>query len=78
MEHRREPDGVLFGRSIFIEGLFARIMYRSLRFIHERALNGTLRYRPGPFFPHVGAWYRPGGEAALMTRFAYLRNINIS
>jgi NADH dehydrogenase len=35
--------GFLFGRSIFVEGLFARIMYRSLRFMHERALGGTAR-----------------------------------
>ena len=33
--------GVLFGRSIFVEGLFARLMYRSLRIMHERALGGT-------------------------------------
>src|SRR5437763_845452 len=33
--------GFLFGRSIFVEGLVARVMYRSLRFLHERALNGT-------------------------------------
>jgi NADH dehydrogenase len=35
--------GFLLGRSIFIEGLFARIMYHSLRVMHERALNGTPR-----------------------------------
>jgi len=35
--------GFLFGRSIFVEGLFARIMYRSLRLMHERALGGTPR-----------------------------------
>lgn len=35
--------GFLLGRSIFIEGLFAQIMYRSLRFLHERALGGTPR-----------------------------------
>jgi NADH dehydrogenase len=35
--------GFLLGRSIFIEGLFARFMYRSLRFVHERALGGTPR-----------------------------------
>jgi len=35
--------GVPFGRGIFVEGLFARIMYRSLRFMHERALGGTTR-----------------------------------
>src|SRR5262249_34882604 len=35
--------GFLLGRSIFIEGLFAQIMYRSLRIMHERTLNGTPR-----------------------------------
>jgi NADH:ubiquinone reductase (H+-translocating) len=35
--------GFLFSRGIFIEGLFARIMYRSLRLMHERALSGTTR-----------------------------------
>ena len=35
--------GFLSGRSIFVEGLFAQLMYRSLRLLHERALNGTLR-----------------------------------
>jgi NADH dehydrogenase len=35
--------GVLFGRDFFIEGLFARAMYRSLRMQHERALHGTSR-----------------------------------
>ena len=33
--------GVLSGRDLFIEGLFARLMYRSLRMMHERALGGT-------------------------------------
>jgi NADH:ubiquinone reductase (H+-translocating) len=35
--------GLLLGRSIFIEGLFARAMYRSLLMLHERALHGTAR-----------------------------------
>ena len=35
--------GFLFGRNMFIEGLFARLMYRSLRIMHDRALNGVLR-----------------------------------
>jgi NADH dehydrogenase len=35
--------GFLFGRGFFVEGLFARIMYRSLRILHERALGGTTR-----------------------------------
>jgi NADH:quinone reductase (non-electrogenic) len=34
--------GFLFGRSIFVEGLFARLMYQGLRTIHDRALNGSL------------------------------------
>jgi NADH dehydrogenase len=33
--------GFLFGSGMFIEGLFARVMYRSLRMLHERALHGT-------------------------------------
>jgi len=35
--------GFVVGRSIFIEGMFAQIMYRSLRFLHDRALGGTPR-----------------------------------
>jgi NADH dehydrogenase len=35
--------GFLFGRGFFIEGLFAGIMYRSLRTLHEQALHGTRR-----------------------------------
>lgn len=35
--------GALTGRSFFVEGLFAAFMYRSLRILHERALNGTAR-----------------------------------
>jgi NADH dehydrogenase len=35
--------GFLLGRSIFVAGLFARIMYLSLRIMHERALGGTPR-----------------------------------
>ena len=34
--------GFLFGPGLFIEGLFARFMYHSLRTIHERVLNGNL------------------------------------
>jgi NADH dehydrogenase len=33
--------GFLFGRGMFIEGLFARAMYHSLRLMQERTLNGT-------------------------------------
>jgi NADH dehydrogenase FAD-containing subunit len=35
--------GFLFGRGFFIEGLFAGVMYRSRRTLHERALHGTPR-----------------------------------
>jgi NADH:ubiquinone reductase (H+-translocating) len=35
--------GFLFGRSFFVEGLFAQIMYRSLRLMHDQALGGTAR-----------------------------------
>jgi NADH dehydrogenase len=35
--------GFLSCRSIFVAGLFARIMYRALRIMHERALGGTPR-----------------------------------
>jgi NADH:ubiquinone reductase (H+-translocating) len=35
--------GFLSGRGIFVEGLFARLMYRSLRLMHEQALGGTRR-----------------------------------
>ena len=35
--------GFLFGRGLFVEGLFARLMYRSLRLMHEQALGGTRR-----------------------------------
>jgi NADH dehydrogenase len=33
--------GFLFGRGFFVEGLFAQIMYRSLRIMHDQALGGT-------------------------------------
>lgn len=35
--------GFLFGRSFFVEGVFAQIMYRSLRIMHDQALGGTSR-----------------------------------
>jgi len=34
--------GFLFGHGLFIEGLFARLMYHGLRLAHERALNGSV------------------------------------
>ena len=35
--------GSVFGRGVFIEGLFARLMYWSLRMMHDRAAVGTPR-----------------------------------
>jgi NADH dehydrogenase len=35
--------GFLVGKNMFIEGLFARLMYRSLYKMHERALYGTVK-----------------------------------
>jgi NADH dehydrogenase len=35
--------GALVGKNLFIEGLFARLMYRSLYKMHERALHGTFK-----------------------------------
>ena len=35
--------GLPFVRNVFVEGLFARMMYRSLRIMHERAIGGTRR-----------------------------------
>ena len=32
-----------FGHGMFVEGLFARLMYWSLRVMHERTVNGALR-----------------------------------
>jgi NADH:quinone reductase (non-electrogenic) len=39
--------GLLLGRSFFVEGLFARVMYRSLRLMHERAVKGLPRTAAG-------------------------------
>ena len=41
--------GFLVGRSFFVEGLFAQVMYRSLRVMHDQALGGTARAVLGIF-----------------------------
>jgi len=41
--------GFLLGRGLFVEGLFAQLMYRSLRLMHERALHGSMRALLGAF-----------------------------
>ena len=33
--------GFPFLRNVFVEGLFARLMYRTLRLMHDRAIGGT-------------------------------------
>jgi NADH dehydrogenase len=33
--------GFPFVRNVFVEGLFARLMYRTLRLMHDRAIGGT-------------------------------------
>jgi NADH dehydrogenase len=35
--------GVFSGRNVFVEGLFARLMYRSLSKMHETALHGPVK-----------------------------------
>jgi NADH dehydrogenase len=41
--------GFLFNRSFFIEGIFAQMMYRSLRVMHDQALGGAPRAVLGIF-----------------------------
>jgi NADH dehydrogenase len=43
--------GFVVGRSFFIEGMFARLMYRSLYKMHEAALHGSVRTFLGAFLP---------------------------
>ena len=49
--------GALVGRGLFVEGVFARLMYRSLYKMHEAALHGRLRTLLGLVAP--GARPRP-------------------
>jgi hypothetical protein len=41
-EHRRKSDGISRRKNFFIEGYFARLMYRSLYKMHEAALHGPM------------------------------------
>ena len=45
--------GSLVGRGLFVEGLFARLMYRSLYKMHEAALHGRFRTLLSLFAPGV-------------------------
>ena len=58
--------GFLFGRSFFVEGLFAQIMYRSLRIMHDQALGGTTRAVLGVVVRTLARRTGPQGEVALM------------
>jgi hypothetical protein len=40
---REATPSLLLGCSFFVEGLFALIIYRSLRITHDQALSGTAR-----------------------------------
>ena len=56
--------GVLVGKSLMVEGYFARLMYRSLYKMHQRALHGATKTALASFgrlLPPHGA----AGEAAL-------------
>jgi NADH dehydrogenase len=51
--------GFLVGRSFFVEGLFARLMYRSLYKMHERALYGALKTFLGSLARGIGRRTEP-------------------
>ena len=57
--------GKLLGGSIFVEGLFARIMYISLYRMHLYALHGAAKVSIRHAGPAVRAPHRAAGEAAL-------------
>ncbi len=57
--------GFIVGKSMFIEGWFARLMYRSLYKMHQRALHGWPKVAPGNPGPDAHAPDRAAREAAL-------------
>ena len=57
--------GGLMGRSLWIEGLFARLMYRSLYKMHEYALHGPTKVTLDTIGPPDHATYRAARETAL-------------
>jgi NADH dehydrogenase len=58
--------GFLFGRGMFIEGLFARLIYSLLRTMDERPLNGSLYAVLATLSRTCSVTaYRPAGEIAL-------------
>ena len=57
--------GFLVGKNLFIEGYFARLMYRSLYKMHEYALHGASKTFLGALARGLSRGARAGGEAAL-------------
>ena len=57
--------GFLVGKSMLIEGWFARLMYRSLYKMHQMALHGAAQGRPRHDRPGADAAHRAAGQAAL-------------
>src|ERR1700723_1177607 len=51
--------GFVRGRGLFVEGFFARVMYSSLRVMHERALHGTASALFGVFARALARQTRP-------------------
>ena len=56
--------GLVGKRSVYLEGVFARLMYRSLYKMHQRGLHGTLRTRSNGCKSDFAA-HRAAREAAL-------------
>ena len=57
--------GKLIGRNLFIEGMFAGLMYKSLYKMHQLALHGWTKVGARHDRPHDHPPHRAGGEAAL-------------
>ena len=57
--------GKLIGGNLFIEGLFAGLMYKSLYKMHQLALHGWTKVALDTARPHHHAPHRAAGEAAL-------------
>ena len=57
--------GFIVGKSMFIEGWFARLMYRSLYKMHQRALHGPIKVLLDTLRPHDHPPDRAARQAAL-------------
>ena len=65
VRHGRQPDGLRRRQEHADRGLFARLMYRSLYKMHERALHGTARSPSTRWRGRSTRRTEPRGEAAL-------------